>query len=216
MRFVEGLGFNDVDYAVFTRDKVSGKVVTCPYYSRWASVLERCSGSDYCKRVLPTYKDASVCHEWLQLSSFKAWMEQLDWSGKHLDKDILLLGNKLYSPTTCVFVPQFINTVILTRQASRGELPLGVTYTNKTKSGVNPYRAQVSDVLLGKNKHLGVFKTAEAAHFAWQVGKAEQILKAAEEYQKDSKCLPSVVSALVARSEWLLDCSRTHELVTSL
>lgn len=33
--------------------------------------------------------------------------------GWHLDKDILLKGNKVYSPETCAFVPAKINSLLI-------------------------------------------------------------------------------------------------------
>ena len=38
-----------------------------------------------------------------------------------LDKDILFKNNKIYSNNTCIFVPQFINTLFCKRQNDRGE-----------------------------------------------------------------------------------------------
>jgi hypothetical protein len=46
-----------------------------------------------------------------------------------LDKDILYKGNKIYSPDTCVFVPQEINALFVKNDANRGDLPIGVFYT---------------------------------------------------------------------------------------
>lgn len=48
----------------------------------------------------------SVCEEWLTFSNFKRWMEQQDYEGKALDKDLLVSQNKTYSSETCVFVPR--------------------------------------------------------------------------------------------------------------
>jgi len=39
-------------------------------------------------------------------------MERQDWEGKHLDKDILIPGNKIYSPDRCIFVSSLINLLI--------------------------------------------------------------------------------------------------------
>ena len=59
----------------------------------------------------PTYKNTTVCIEWCNFQNFAQWFEKNyidDWA---LDKDILVKGNKVYSPETCCFVPREINEV---------------------------------------------------------------------------------------------------------
>ena len=72
-------------------------------------MLQRCYSESHLVRQ-PTYKGCSVCEEWLTFSNFKSWMEQQDWEGKQLDKDLLVYKNKIYSPETCVFVSSVINS----------------------------------------------------------------------------------------------------------
>ena len=50
-------------------------------------------------------------------------MEQQDYDGKHLDKDLLVCNNKVYSPETCVFVPREINQFLTKSNNSRGKYP---------------------------------------------------------------------------------------------
>lgn len=50
----------------------------------------------------------------------------------HLDKDILVAGNKIYSPETCLFVPNRINSLLI-RGVKTGPLPLGVSMMHQTK-----------------------------------------------------------------------------------
>ena len=73
----------------------------------WIEYLER----------RPAYKDVVVRQEWLTFSNFKRWMEKQDWEGKQLDKDIIVLGNKVYSPETCAFVLGVTNGFITAREA---------------------------------------------------------------------------------------------------
>ena len=159
---VYGVGVNDADYKIGGR--VDGKHWKCPYYERWKQMLRRC----YCPIYLnkqPTYKDCTVCDEWLTFSNFKAWMEQQDWYGKHLDKDLLVVGNKVYSPDTCVFVDQYINSFTTDRLALRGNFPLGVTFKN------GKYMSRCMNPFTGKKDYLGLFDTPEKAHKAWRVKK---------------------------------------------
>lgn len=174
-KLVCGVGVNDADYAVTT--KVSGKRITCAYYGVWTNMLER-GYSDGYKAHAPTYRDVSVCEEWHTFSTFKTWMEQQPWEGMQLDKDILISGNKVYKPEACVFVPGRVNSLLLSGGAMRGEYPVGVCYLQRRRGMVNelkkPYRARVSNGA-GENKSLGMFRTPEEAHQAWQYAKADMI-----------------------------------------
>jgi hypothetical protein len=62
----------------------------------------------------------------LYFSQFKAWYDENYREGFQLDKDILVPGNKIYSPESCRYVPPYINSLLLDCGASRGELPLGI------------------------------------------------------------------------------------------
>lgn len=104
---VYGHGVNDADYV--TCSTVNGKRVMCPIYRSWTNMLERCYGEKYQERR-PTYIGCTVCNEWLTFSVFKSWMVTQDWTGKELDKDIRIKGNKTYSPETCCFVTTKENT----------------------------------------------------------------------------------------------------------
>lgn len=171
---VKGFGINDADYPVnkeilITDEKGNKKrrsIFRCPYYDTWQHMLARC----YCDKLkanYPTYKDVTVCEEWLTFSNFKSWMETQDWEGKHLDKDLLVDGNKIYSPETCCFLDQRINSFITESKLSKNnlELPVGVCikkgYTKKK------YVAQINNPIAKKYEHIGYFYTAEEAHLAW-------------------------------------------------
>ena len=164
-----GVGVNDADYMTQYRDE-NGKEVRCPYYSRWRDMLKRC----YCTKRLekyPTYKGCSVYEEWLTFSNFRKWMETQDWEGKQLDKDLLVRGNKVYSPDTCVFVSGSLNALTIDSGATRGEYPQGVNWSEKEQGYVA--RCSTGD---GKRKYLGRFKTVDAAEAAYCNHKALVII----------------------------------------
>lgn len=154
---VHGVGTNDADYHV----EVKG--VFCPYYLKWKTMLARC----YTKRYQAhnkTYVGTFVCDEWLTFSNFKSWMEQQDWEGKHLDKD--LLGNgKIYSPETCCFLPPKVN-YFLTANPS-GKYMYGV---NKS---YNKYLSRITNPITGKRFIIGTFNCEMAAHIAYKIKKLE-------------------------------------------
>ena len=140
-KLIQGHGINDLDEPVWKDGK------NLKFYTVWVNMLQRCYSGKYQDRQ-PTYRNCSVCPEWLSLSVFKEWFDVNYREGMALDKDILVKGNKIYSPDTCRFVPQYINSLLTDAGASRGELPLGVTAVkSKLKNGqiTTTYRAFCSD-----------------------------------------------------------------------
>ena len=182
-KLVCGVGVNDADYTVDIRELVNGKqklVWLCPFYDKWTSMLKRGYSKNFKERC-PTYNGVTVCEEWLTFSNFKAWMETQDWKGKELDKDILVKGNKIYSPETCVFVDKIINNFIIERGNDRGEYPIGVNFHKASGSFV----AQCSNPFTGKREHLGLYCTPEQAHKTWLARKLEfAYMLAAEQTDK--------------------------------
>jgi len=171
-----GVGVNDASYRVriteFTklgsRARKSRLVWECPFYSRWVAMLRRCYSKSYQEKY-PTYANCKVCDEWLTFSNFKAWMERQDWQGKELDKDLLVKGNKIYSPEKCTFLDSSVNSFILDRAASRGALPIGVSYSND----MGKYQASCGNCITKKREHLGYFDNEYGAHAEWLKRKIE-------------------------------------------
>lgn len=170
--------------------RIRVRVWECPFYKTWYGMLNRCYGKNY-QKARPTYKDCTVCEEWLIFSNFKAWMESQDWKDKELDKDLLVKGNKVYSPDTCVFVTSYVNSFIPEHQNNRGQYPIGVCWSKQNKK----YKAGIGN-RMGSNITLGYFSTPEEAHAAWLTAKLEQAKILAAE-QTD----PRVAKALVERYE---------------
>ena len=202
-KLVWGVGVNDLGYRVHVREWVTkdgGKrtreiVFTCPYYAAWKNMLVRCYSKKYLESR-PSYVGTSVCSEWVYASEFKKWMEQQDWEGKCLDKDIIAPGSKLYSPETCAFVLKATNSFVLARDASRGEFPIGVSLFKPT----GKYRARCNNPFTVEQEHLGYFLTPEEAHEAWRKRKHELAQLVA-----DTESDPRVVEALKKKysfEEW--------------
>lgn len=163
---IYGVGINDADY--ITQATIDGKRVRCPFNSVWHNMIKRCY-SDVSQKERPTYKGCTVCNEWLTFSDFKLWMIKQDWKGKSLDKDILIQGNKIYSPDRCVFVTQEMNCLLLDNKAIRGTLPIGVSLFKRDGN----YHSQIK--INGINVHLGYHDTPELAHKAYKVAKYAHI-----------------------------------------
>ena len=159
---LHGVGINDAPYQVHMN--LLGTGVKCPAYSTWHSMLQRCY-SDKLLLKRPTYKGCTVAPEWHSFMRFREWWLQHYKEGYQLDKDLLVPCNKVYSPDTCIFVPQWLNALTIARDAARGLLPLGVSLSpaNRTK----PYQARCRAGTAGKQVHLGLYGTPEEAHQAW-------------------------------------------------
>lgn len=188
-----GVGINDADYNVYTTGKVNGKhryTWICPYYKKWKLMLERCYYTKF-KEKRPTYEECTCCPEWLYFSNFKAWMETQDWEGKQLDKDLLIRGNKIYSPETCVFVSPEVNRFILESTATRGKYLIGVTHYDE-KTG--KYMARCCNVMTGKQVTVGRYPSELLAHKAWLAFKLKQA-----EFLAERQTDPRVAEALVSR-----------------
>lgn len=162
-RPVAGIGICDVDGLSATN-----------VYKEWRQMLKRCYDEDT-QQMQPTYKSCFVCDEWAYLSKFKQWYDEHYVEGWQLDKDILVKGNKIYSPLTCCFVPRRINTLFLKRLASRGNLPIGVK-----KSGLR-YQANLKRD--EKTYCLGTFASPEEAFQAYKKAKEKWIKEIADRWK---------------------------------
>lgn len=162
---VYGVGLNDAGYLV--KPKVNGKKTICPYYGRWNRMLERC----YNPKTYPTYIGCSVTDEWLSFMAFRSWMIEQDWEGKELDKDILVVGNKVYSPETCCFVTHAVNSLLTDHARARGKWPQGVHFDKAS----DKFFAQIK--LYGQPKYLGRYDTPEEASAAYIKAKSAHILE---------------------------------------
>ena len=153
-------------------------------YNCWKNMLRRCYSAK-CQEKNPTYKDCCVCVEWLYYPNFKKWYDnnyyEINNKTSQMDKDVLIKGNKVYSPDTCVFVPNFINKLFTKRQKTRGELPIGVCYHKAIKK----YQASLSVYKNGKatTKCLGYFDTPDEAFGVYKKTKEEYIKEVADEYK---------------------------------
>ena len=204
-RLVYGVGTNDADYVVKKNETISYKdrkqkqkqVWVCPYYRAWKSMLERCYSTKTHERQ-PTYKGCRVTEEWHTFSNFKTWMETQEWQDKQLDKDLLIEGNKVYGPETCVFVPQMVNSFAIDCGATRGDLLIGVNW----HKGASKFRASCCNPFTKKREHLGYFSCEQEAHQAWLTRKLDLAheLAAIQTDQRVAKSLIDRYSKLQERT----------------
>lgn len=145
-----------------------------PEYNTWKSMMSRCYNKNF-KQRNTAYKYCSVAEEWHNFQNFSSWYDEnyyiIENEKMNLDKDILVKGNKIYSPDNCIFVPSRINSLFAKRNASRGKYPIGVSLKNEK------YTANCD----GKN--LGIFNTPDEAFLAYKTNKEKLIKQISEEYK---------------------------------
>lgn len=163
---VLGFGINDSTHPIIQDGKRNLA------YKTWTSMIRRCYSEKYHK-AKPTYRGCEVCEEWKYFSNFEKWFEQYYREGCALDKDIIVQGNKIYSPETCCFVPPYINGLLATNTKQRGNYKLGVHFKDNrfiVQCGVN------------KNPlHIGCFTNEDEAHEAYKKIKYAEIKRVASD-----------------------------------
>ena len=172
---VYGIGFMGI--GKFKAHNGNGKPTKC--YDTWKHIHTRCYDPKF-QEKFPTYENCTVCKEWNNYQVFAKWdnenyyevgNEKMD-----LDKDILCKGNKVYSPTTCIYVPHSINMLFTKSNNKRGDLPIGVSkMRNKFIALLNKGN--------GKQIYLGTYSTPNEAFQAYKKAKEEYIKEVAEEYK---------------------------------
>ena len=163
--------------------KVNG--VQIKEYVLWKRMLERCYSDSAYQKKRPTYEGCEVSDKFKSYEYFYEWCNKqigfgVGGSGNpfHLDKDLLLKGNKVYSEDSCVFIPAEINSLLIKREALRGEYLIGVSWNKRNKA----FMAQVGKGK-GRSENLGYFKTELEAFNAYKVAKEAFIKEQAEKWK---------------------------------
>jgi len=176
-KLVCGIGINDGKRVA----SIEGKSVK--EYTLWQDMLLRCTAKYWNK--CPSYNGVSCSENFKVFSYFYDWcnrqagFKNKDSNNKswQLDKDVLVKSNKVYSEDVCVFIPQQINTLLVKRNASRGDYPLGVHWS----VAASKYSASCS---IGEgSQHLGCFQTQEEAFQVYKTFKEAYIKQVANEYR---------------------------------
>lgn len=171
--FIWGVGFLGVGRY---KSKVGGK--SAKAYITWRNMLERAYSEEYHTKS-PAYKDVTVCTEWHNFQNFAQWYNE-NWKeymeGWHIDKDILIKGNKVYSPETCCLVPNEINSFFVKGKSRRGCYLIGVSK--------NYGKFMVSCNFDKKIKNLGYFDSELEAFQVYKNFKENLAKKLANKWQE--------------------------------
>ena len=161
---IEGIGYLGVgEYSRKTHLEI---------YNKWADMINRCY-NPYTLNKKPCYIDVVVCEEWHNFQNFAKWYEENYYNyyeKLYLDKDILIKGNKIYSPETCIFVPHEINEIFSGINEIKGYRVIKGKYIAYIKVDK-------------KQKHLGSFNSKEEAFNVYKIAKENQIKQLSDKYK---------------------------------
>lgn len=176
------MGYLGVAIHLATELNSKGKPYKSDLYRVWESMIRRCYG----KKALehnPTYLDKIVNNTWQCFQWFGDWCVQAKGygiKGWELDKDVVVKGNKEYSPDTTFFVPKVINNLLLNAKKARGELPLGVTTRDDGRKDI--YMAQCC---VNGGRIRGSFANPDSAFLWYKQTKETEIKRLAELYKQE-------------------------------
>lgn len=159
------------------RDSADGSKMSYEYRT-WRNMLRRVYAPDT-KRDKVTYAGCSVHSDWLNFQNFAMWLSsnKVDKTGFHLDKDLLLRGNKEYSPDKCSLVPQQINKIFNNTSNNNGQHLVGV----RKNEGGNNYSSVITKYAY--QACIGNFKTEQEAHHAYVVAKEAYVKEVANKWR---------------------------------
>ena len=172
-------------------ETIDGKSKHTKVYAVWHSMLKR----GYCLKVKlkqPTYQDVTVCDEWLNFQNFASWYHKQQFANDNdyqLDKDLLVSGNKIYSPDNCVLIPQLINCTIIIGQPSKTGLPIGIEKHGRI------YRVRIG--IKGKRESFGTYTTIAEASQVYVIEKEKYVKELAEEFQASNSICKKTYQALL-------------------
>ena len=149
-------------------------------------MLRRCYNKKHHEKY-STYIDCEASKEFHNFQNFGEWdgdnFYQIEGEIMNLDKDILVKGNKIYSPDTCIYVPQRINKLFVKCNKSRGKYPIG---TYLYRNGKYVAQCYLINPKTGKSKikHLGIYSTQEKAFEIYKYYKECNIKEVADYYKE--------------------------------
>lgn len=157
------------------------KKINSPAYEVWLGKLKNCYGNTTRNHL---YQDVEFCAEWLCFQNFAKWFyEQVKIYGKggYVDKDLLFLGNREYSPYTCAYVPPAVNSLF---SGASGNIS-GVHWCNTQNKWVAQIqRGELTAQGSKKQSYLGRFDSKESADAVYYEAKLAHVKLVALKYQE--------------------------------
>ena len=171
---VGGVGITGTKYPIRVNS------VQTKEYVLWCHMLQRCYSTTL-KKQRPTYMGCEVSDNFKSYEYFYEWCNRqvgFDNEGWHLDKDLLIKENKVYSESACIFIPQEINSMLLKSDKKRGKHLIGVCWHKKGKA----FMASVNRNK-GESEYLGLFNTEIEAFNTYKQAKEAFIKEQAEKWK---------------------------------
>lgn len=147
-------------------------------YITWMGIIRRCyhiNDHQVC------YDGCNIIEEWHNFQNFAKWYydNSYDVNGEHLhiDKDLLYFNNKVYSPDTCLLIPERINYLIIRHAPQRGKYPIGVRKCR------NCSKFEARCMTHNGKESIGFFDTPDEAFNAYKKRKEEFVKEVANEYK---------------------------------
>ena len=147
----------------------------------WSSMMKRCYNEN-CARH-PWYEECTVAEEWHNFSNFLKWYddhyyELPEGMGRiELDKDFKVKECRVYSPDTCLLIPQRINGAKPKTRTTDREFPIGMTY----QANRHKYRVRINQD--GKDTVIGYYDTVEDAFSVLKREKEKELRRLADLYK---------------------------------
>jgi len=123
-------------------------------YDTWQSMIKRCYSLQYIQHN-PSYINCIVSDEWLNFQNFCPWFLINFKPGYHLDKDLKVIDNKIYSKDTCLMIPAWLNTALCYKNKTR----VDKTYNNKFKPVIS-YKDKNYYGKVTSNKNKALYQSA--------------------------------------------------------
>lgn len=159
------------------KSRILNSSMKLPIYHVWKAMIVRCYDRKY--NHTESYRGCTVCDEWHNFQIFAEWFVQNYWEipneRMHLDKDILIKDNKIYSPNTCILVPQKINNLFITPK--KGRYNRGVKIEKMGRYNARLCKGDKGRIFLGS------FDTENEAYQAYLIAKKEYIRQMADDYR---------------------------------
>lgn len=150
---------------------VGGYIGNSKHYQAWHSMMQRAYSSKFHDKQ-NTYRGVTVCDEWHNFQVFAKWFEENypnDGSSYDIDKDLKIIGNKVYSTETCMFVSRVVNGFATDHGSARGDCLIGVYFCKSRRK----FQSYCNDPSSGGRVFLGWFSDETLAHLAWRKRKSE-------------------------------------------
>lgn len=171
------------------KSKIDGK--DTEVYRCWYGILKRCYNEKFHVKH-PTYIGTKICEEWKDFQVFAEWFDNNYIDGYHLDKDLLSNGEKIYSPSTCIFLPSKVNGFLANKHRNNKTGYIGVSW-----QGIRgKYRASGKSFRTSRSKHIGYFNRPRVAAKAYKVFRAKQALEC-QEYMRSLNIYPEEIIKLI-------------------